>query len=93
MVKGIKIMIEDIELGIRYGRDVPVDNENYPKYKAAINRNEQNTIKRCCEIEYDTFQTAHYMKITESCVKAFWPKEEEKVKRTRRTKEQMAEAS
>lgn len=78
--------IEDSELSISYSRDLEVTQENFPKFKAAINRREQNTIKRCHEIGYDTFQTAHYMKVTEECVKSFWPK------RKRRTPEEMAAA-
>ena len=35
----------------------------------------------------DMFQTAHYMKITEECVKGFWPK------RKRRTPEEMKASS
>ncbi len=86
MVKGKQIMIEDKDLGIGYSRELEVTQDNFPKFKAAINRSEQNVIKKCHEVGYDTFQTAHYMKVTEEVIKSFWPK------RPRRTKEEMREA-
>ncbi len=78
--------IEDVHLGIGYSRDMEITQANFPKYKDGLNRPGQNQVKKCHEIGYDKFQTAHYMKFTMRAVDTWWPK------RKRRTPEEMAEA-
>ena len=82
-------IITDKDLGIPYPRETEITVSNYTKYKISLNRSDVNKVLKCHEIGYDAWQTAHYMKVTAEAVAHFWPKEEEKQKRTRRTKEEM----
>lgn len=77
------MQIEDVDLGIGYSRNMEITQKNFPRYKDGLNRPEQNRVRKCHEIGYDKFQTAHYMKITTRAVNHWWPK------RKRRTPEEI----